>query len=112
MPAIGALVSNESVSKALMSISFDSKVRIPDDVLVSQLDGESVLLKLKSECYFGLDEIGTRIWDLLLSSDSIEHACETVLSEFDIDPAQFRADLTELLDSLVQQGLIEVAPVS
>jgi hypothetical protein len=93
-----------------MSIPFDSRVRIPDDVLVSELDGESVLLKLKSECYFGLDDIGTRIWELLLSSDSVEHAFEGVLAEYDVDPNQFRSDLSELLDSLVQQGLIEIAP--
>jgi len=93
-----------------MSIPFDARVRLPDDVLVSQLDGESVLLKLKSECYFGLDDIGTRIWELLLSSDSIERAYEGVLAEYDVDPNQFRSDLSELLDSLVQQGLLEVAP--
>ena len=92
-----------------MAISFESRVRIPQDVMVSQLDGESVLLKLQSECYFGLDEIGTRIWDLLLSSDSIQSAYEAILAEYDVDPDQFRADLTELLDSLVQQGLIEIA---
>ena len=92
-----------------MSISFDWKVRIPDDVLVSQLDGESVLLKLKSECYFGLDEIGTRIWDLLLSSESIQRAYEALVTEYDEDPDKLRADLTELVDSFVEQGLIEVA---
>jgi coenzyme PQQ synthesis protein D (PqqD) len=92
-----------------MSISFDWKVRVPDDVLVSQLDGESVLLKLKSECYFGLDEIGTRIWDLLRSSDSIQGAYETLVTEYDEDPDKLRADLTELLGSFVEQGLIEVA---
>lgn len=95
-----------------MTISFESRVRIPQDVLVSQLDGESVLLKLKSECYFGLDDIGTRIWELLVASDSIQGAYEAVLSEFAVDPDQFRADLTELVDSLVQQGLIDVAPAS
>ena len=92
-----------------MSISFDWKVRVPDDVLVSQLDGESVLLKLKSECYFGLDEIGTRIWDLLLSSESIQGAYEALVAEYDEDPDKLRADLTELLGSFVEQGLIEVA---
>jgi len=92
-----------------MSISFDWKVRVPDDVLVSQLDGESVLLKLKSECYFGLDEIGTRIWDLLLSSESIQRAYEALVTEYDEDPDKLRADLTELVDSFVEQGLIEVA---
>ena len=60
-----------------MSISFDSKVRVPEDVLVSELDGESVLLNLKSECYFGLDEVGTRLWELLISSESIRGAYES-----------------------------------
>jgi hypothetical protein len=92
-----------------MSISFDSKVHIPDDVLVSELDGESVLLKLKSECYFGLDEIGTRFWERLVSSHSIGGAYEAVLAEFDVEPDQLRADMSELVDSLVEQGLIELA---
>jgi hypothetical protein len=94
-----------------MSVSFDSRVRIPEDVLVSQTDGESVLLKLKSESYFGLDKVGTRIWDLLLTGQSIQHTYDTILSEFDVEAAQLRADLTELLDSLVQQGLIEITPL-
>jgi hypothetical protein len=93
-----------------MPISFESRLRIPEDVLISQLDGESVLLKLKSECYFGLDGIGTRIWELLIASSSIQVAYETVLSEFDVHPDRFRIDLTELLESLLQQGLIEIAP--
>jgi hypothetical protein len=92
-----------------MSISFDSPVRIPADVLVSEIDGESVLLKLTSECYFGLDEMGTRIWQLLKSSDSIQSAYATLLSEYDVEPETLRLDLTELLDNLVQQGLVEVA---
>jgi hypothetical protein len=71
-----------------MSISFDSKVHIPDDVLVSELDGESVLLKLKSECYFGLDEIGTRFWERLLSTHSIGGSYQAVLPEIDVEPDQ------------------------
>jgi hypothetical protein len=92
-----------------MTIPFDSHVRVPDDVLVSHLDGESVLLNLRSECYFGLDEMGTRVWELL-KSGSIQSVYETLLAEYDVDPERCRLDLTELLDNLVQQGLVQVAP--
>ncbi len=92
-----------------MSIPFTVRVRVPDDVLVSELDGESVLLKLKSESYFGLDEIGTRIWTLLLESDSVQAAYDAVLSEFDVDADELRDNLTEFVDRLIQQGLLEVA---
>ena len=88
---------------------FSSTIRIPDDVLVSELDGESVLLKLKSECYFGLDETGTRLWKLLVTSGSIEEAYETALAEFDVEPDRLRTDIVELLDRLLEQGLIEIA---
>jgi hypothetical protein len=92
-----------------MTIPFDVRVLVPNDVLVSQLDGESVLLKLRSECYFGLDEMGTRIWELLKSSESVQSVYETLLTDYAVDPETLRLDLTELLDSLLQQGLVEVA---
>jgi hypothetical protein len=92
-----------------ITIPFDSRVRVPSDVLVSHLDGESVLLNLRSECYFGLDEMGTRVWELL-GSGSIQSVYETLLAEYDVDPETCRLDLTELLDGLVKQGLVEIAP--
>jgi hypothetical protein len=92
-----------------ITIPFDSRLSVPGDVLVSHLDGESVLLNLRSECYFGLDEMGTRVWKLL-ESGSVQSVYETLLREYDVDPERCRRDLAELLDSLVQQGLVEVAP--
>lgn len=77
---------------------------------MSELDGEAVLLKLQSESYFGLDEIGTRMWQLLLSSDSVQLAYDALLSEFEVAPEVLRVTLTELLDNLLQQGLLEIVP--
>ena len=91
-------------------ISFGSRLRTPDDVLVSQLDGESVLLKLQSECYFGLDEIGTRMWQLLVSADSVQSAYDTLLSEYEVEPDALREHLGDLVADLLRQGLVEIAP--
>jgi hypothetical protein len=81
-----------------MTPSFRSKVRVSPDVLVSELDGESVLLNLRSQSYFGLDEVGTRFFELLTMADSVQAAYETLLSEYDIDEGTLRVHLTELLE--------------
>jgi len=58
--------------------AFSQSVRIPAHVLVRQLAGESVLLNLQTERYFGLDEVGTRMWTHLTSSVSIEAAYQNL----------------------------------
>jgi hypothetical protein len=92
-----------------MSISFDARVSIPADVLVSQLAGESVILDLKSESYFGLDEVGTRMWSALTTSDCIQAAYDGLLTEYAVSDEELREDLSELVERLIHQGLLEVA---
>jgi len=93
-----------------MSISFSDRVAIPDDVLISNLQEESVILNLESERYFGLDSIGTRILTLLTTSDSIEAAYKTLLQEYDVDGQVLREDLITLVEDLAAKGLIRVNP--
>lgn len=92
-----------------MQISFSDRVRVPDGVLVSQLQEESVILNLDSERYFGLDDVGTRMLSVLSTSDSIEAAFESLRAEYDVDGQVLRQDLLALVESLVQQGIVEVA---
>ena len=63
-----------------MIISFSDRVKVPDDVLISILQGESVILNLDSERYFGLDDVGTRFLSVLTTSDSIEAAYNTLIT--------------------------------
>jgi hypothetical protein len=93
-----------------MAIVFSDRVTVPKDVLISGLQSESVLLNLDSECYFGLNEIGTRIFSVLTSSPSIAAAYEQLLAEYDVDANVLHADLMDLVQQLVAQGLLEVAP--
>ncbi|MFB2935999.1 PqqD family protein [Aerosakkonemataceae cyanobacterium BLCC-F154] len=92
-----------------MGISFEMRVSVPEDVLIRELDGESVILNLKSERYFGLDRVGTRIWEVLSSSETIAAAYQTLLSEYNVVPEKLETDLSNLLEQLVQHGLINVS---
>lgn len=90
-------------------LSFSNRVRIPDDVLISRLQEESVILNLDSERYFGLDDVGTRFLSVLTTSDSIEAAYQILVEEFDVDRETLRQDLVALIENLSQQGIIEVS---
>ena len=92
-----------------MGITFEMRVSVPEDVLIRELDGESVILNLKSERYFGLDQVGTRMWEVLSTSETIAAAYQTLLSEYDVIPDQLETDLYNLLEQLVQHGLINVS---
>jgi hypothetical protein len=91
---------------ATMTISFSDRVAVPEGVLISQLQEESVILNLESERYFGLDDVGTRFLTVLTSSDSIETAHQKLAAEYDVDPQVLRDDLLALVEKLVNQGLL------
>ena len=90
-----------------MPITFDQRVTIPPDVLVQELDGESVILNVATERYFGLDRVGTRMWVALTSLESIEAAYESLLAAFDVDGERLRQDLQALVTELVDHGLLD-----
>ena len=91
-----------------MSVSFSNKLTVPPDVLLNTVDGESVILSLATESYFGLDESGTRMWSALTTSDSIERAYETLLTEYDVEADVLRRDLSNLIEKLLEKGLVKI----
>jgi hypothetical protein len=91
-------------------VSLVDRAAAPAHVLVRFLEQESVLLNLETEQYFGLDETGTRMWQLVTTSPSIDAAYQELLAEFDVEPELLRANFVELLSRLVDSGLLEVLP--
>ena len=90
--------------------TFGNQAIVPSHVLIRHLDGESVLLNLESERYFGLDGTGTRMLDLVTSMPSVDSAYEVLLEEFDVEPMILREHLNQLLQGLVENGLLSLQP--
>ena len=90
-----------------MEISDDRVYTVSKDVLFQEVSGETVLLDLASEQYFGLDEVGTRIWALLNDGRSVGEMVEALLGEYAVGREQLEGDLRELLGALMDAGLIE-----
>ncbi len=89
-------------------LPFSARISVPDGVLVRDLDGESVVLNLQTEKYYGLDDVGTRMWAVLTTSPTVQAAYETLLHEYDVEPERLREDLRRLIGDLVEHGLLVV----
>ena len=87
-------------------ISLSNTVSVPDGVMFRELDGEAVILNVNTEHYFGLDEVGTRIWMVLTTAESIQAGIETLLEEYDVERDRLENDIRELLAQLIEHGLI------
>ncbi|MCE9582348.1 MAG: PqqD family protein [Planctomycetes bacterium] len=90
-----------------MSLSPASRISIPEKTLMRVVDGQAVILSLGTERYYGLDEIGTRIWELLASGKTLAETAEAMAKEFDAPAATIESDIRALLAELVREGLIE-----
>ena len=90
-------------------ITLAHRARRSDRVLFQDVGGEAVLLDMKSEQYFGLNAVGTRIWQLLPAAGTLGEVHRTLCAEFAADAACIEQDLLALVRELAEAGLIELS---
>jgi Coenzyme PQQ synthesis protein D (PqqD) len=94
------------VAPADKGMNLNQTVILSPDVISQEVSGETVLLDLQSECYFGLDAVGTRIWQLIRDSAELRTIYNTLLEEYEVEDAQLKTDLEALLTDACERGLI------
>lgn len=81
------------------------KVFLSSDALFQELDGEGVVLDLKSNSYFGVDGVGVRLWQLLQDDECLDKAIQQLLKEYEISPEQLTKDIKKFVEELEGEGL-------
>ena len=92
-----------------VSLSLSSRVKISEHTLYQELSGEAVLLELSRGVYYGLDEIGTRIWNLLGEGRSLQETVAALVDEYDVSDAQGAEDVLRLVTELEERRLLEIS---
>jgi hypothetical protein len=105
-----AVVTQQSVVVTLMAmaLSDQSVVAVTNDQVSCKLGAESAILNVKEGIYYGLDSVGTQIWNLLQAPVKVATIREYLLQEYDVQPDRCLEDLLKLLEDLLKAGLIEV----
>ena len=90
-----------------MPIHRNSTIRIGREHVASDLGGETVLLSLKTARYYGLADVGARIWSLVQEPIQVSAIITTIAGEYDVTAEQCEADVMKFLEDLATNGLIE-----
>jgi len=107
---IGSL-KNEKIfiNKQGQMIDINSTVKRNEEVFASEVDGEAVMMNIQTGKYYGLDEIGTRIWELMKEEIEVKKIINELRKEFDVSEQQCKKDVLTLLGDLEKNQLIEVS---
>jgi hypothetical protein len=79
-----------------------------ENVIARMIGEETVLLNIETEAYFGLNEVGSVVWDALSKGARDAQSIVTVVIEnFDVEQATATKDVDTLLAALLEQGLVQ-----
>ena len=90
------------------SLSTRSTVVAGKGQVWADLDGEAVILGLKNGVYYGLNEVGARIWSFISQPKRVGEICDFLLGQYELDAGRCRRDVLALLEQLAAEGLLEI----
>ena len=91
-----------------MTINLDTRISIPEVVYTQEVGEETILLDIEGGKYFGLDPVGTRMWQLLRQHGALRPAYEILLTEYNVTPERLEADLLALTSKMIEKGLANI----
>jgi len=80
------------------------------DQVSGELDGKVVLLSIQNGEYYNMNEVGSRIWELLEKPTSVAGLVDRLLVEFEVERTVCEQEVGAFLAKLQQDGLLVIAP--
>lgn len=99
-------------TNSVYRIDSDTLVRRNEGQMSADLGGEMAILNLKTGTYFGLNEVGARIWNFLSEDRTVREIRELIMQEYAVDSSRCEQDIAKLLSELAQHELVALVHVS
>ncbi|MEO0434774.1 MAG: lasso peptide biosynthesis PqqD family chaperone [Cyanobacteria bacterium J06656_5] len=97
------------MSSQMLDIPLTAIISTTPDQIASELGGEAVILNLSTGQYYGLNEVGARVWELIQQPCTVDSILHNLLEEYDVQPDVCKRDLTKILVDMKEACLIEVS---
>lgn len=89
-------------------IGFDTVVAQATGLVAADMDGEKVMLNIEKGKYYGLDGVGSRIWELIEKPHTVRAIVAKLLEEYDVEEKNCQDDVLAFLNKLHDQGLVVI----
>jgi hypothetical protein len=90
-------------------IATDDLIVQSEGFLVSDMDGEKVMLSIENGKYYNLGQIGGRIWELLASPNTVTGMVDELVMEYEIEPDVCEQQVYTFLQQLASEGVVQVS---
>lgn len=90
-------------------INLDTVINKNLEIDDTDLDGEKVMMNLDKGEYFMMDEVGSRIWDIIIEPINVKGIIEALLSEYEVDEETCTDTVIEFLGRLNNAELISIS---
>jgi hypothetical protein len=88
-------------------MSAETKWKVNQEVLSSKIDDEAILMSIAADSYFGLDPVGSRIWEILSTeAASVDELIAILIEEYEVDEKTCREDVLEFIETMSTRKLI------
>lgn len=101
-------MSNSAVEAQTLVLTDESVIAAHPEQLSSELDGETILLQMSSGLYYGLNQMGAAIWEMIQSPKAFQEIQASLLESYDVSAEVCRQEVEKLLVDLHAAGLITV----
>ncbi len=82
------------------------RLRVSPDTVYNTLDNQSVLINVRTNEIYELNQTGARFWELLAAGYDQARIRQLMLEEFAVDETELDTEIQALLASLKSEGLI------
>ncbi len=89
-------------------MDLNQKIIFVETVFAQEVDGEMVLLDMSSENYFGLDEVGTAMWQAMQEKETLAEVLASLLEQYEVESDVLEKDLLIFVDKLAEKSLLKV----
>ncbi len=93
--------------KDLGDFSLESKIQRQRDVAWRMIDGEAVIITPADSTMHTLNDVGTRIWELMTGTRTLREVAGVLCAEFEVDRDRAEKDTLWFAECLAKKGLIE-----
>jgi hypothetical protein len=100
--------SHQEQATSMRTASLENTFTLGKDTVSRELDGEVVILDLGSGSYFGLNAVGTRIWQLIGQHGRLAVVLDELCQEYDADRDVLQRDLLELVGRMADARLVDM----
>ncbi|MGG0185190.1 lasso peptide biosynthesis PqqD family chaperone [Bacillus rhizoplanae] len=89
-------------------ISLECQVVQSKGNIVSDMDGEKVMLNVQKGKYYNLGEMGGEIWDLIEEPITVAQLVTTLISNYDVARIDCEEQVLSFLELLFKENLIHI----